>query len=141
MDLKVSSKSAIGTELVFSQQGGIFTGDDSQRKNFNYLSVPFFFAYEINQSGNFLFHGGLQYSHLVSAKYVTENDPSRTIDVKDSLNQSDFAVLAGISFIANDEAELTLRYVHGLTSISDSSLFDQGLSNRGIQLSFTFFIK
>jgi len=141
LDFKVSSKSALGTELIFSQQGGIFTGDDSQRKNFNYLSVPCIMAYELNRSGNFLFHGGLQYSHLVSAKYVTENDPSRTIDVKDTLNQSDFAFVAGMSFIANDEAELTLRYVHGLTSISDSSLFDQGLTNRGIQVSFAFFFK
>lgn len=114
----LSEKLAVQPELVYSALGG----KDDETFKVNYISIPLFLRYNINEMVNV--HLGPQFNILTSAKYGDT-------DVKDGLKGLDTGLALGVG-LDFDAFNAGLRYYAGLTNINDEG--DGDLKNNAIQI-------
>lgn len=132
----------IQPELLYSSQGSEFeetvTGSDgspntlSIKNKFAYLTVPILVRFNIAM---FNVHVGPQFGILASAD-LDVNDVAR--DVKDQYKSGDFSIAAGLGVDLPFNLNATVRYVAGISDISDN-LDDLGeVKNTTLQVSLGY---
>jgi outer membrane protein OmpA-like peptidoglycan-associated protein len=133
--------------VLFSQMGGKYNygftdslGNHTYNINqkLGYISVPV--PLKINAGNSFAFLVGPQFDFLVGAKIKDQND--NTTDNKNDFKSFDFALTGGIQIMPNSPVSLTVRYIHGLNDIMNSSSVSQvfvgKLHNQDIQATLNF---
>lgn len=121
--IHMSPHFALQPEVVFSTQGAKSESNDD-KLDLNYVNVPLMFQYMFDNG--FRLEAGPQLGFLTSAKFEGE-------DVKDNLNDVDFGIGLGASYINPASGfGVDARYNHGLTNINENDVVDS--FNRGFQL-------
>lgn len=124
---QIQPKLSVQAELLYSMQGAK-EGEGSY--DFNYINVPLTVRY--NVWNNLHLHTGPQLGFLASAKV---NYMGGKEDVKDNLKGGDFAWLLGATYELKNGFLADLRFVKGLTDISDNN---SDIKNTGIQLTIGY---
>lgn len=126
---------ALQPEVVYSAQGAKYTAAGVDTKlNLGYINVPVMFQYMFDNG--FRLQAGPQVGFLISGKAETNN--SKT-DIKDNLNTMDFALGAGIGYVAPSGFGVDARYNLGLSDINENSPVKS--TNRGVQLGLFYLLK
>lgn len=126
---------ALQPELVYSAQGAKYTAAGVDTKlNLSYINVPVMFQYMFDNG--FRLQAGPQVGFLISGKAETDN--SKT-DIKDNLNTVDFALGAGVGYVAPSGFGVDARYNLGLSDINENSPVKS--TNRGVQLGVFYLLK
>jgi len=129
----------IEIELLLSGQGHGAKDEFDTKLNLLVLNLPLIVEYA--PSFNLGFHAGLQPGLILSAKSKFEDS---SVDVKDQLNTVDLGLILGGSYYLMDKkVTLTLRYIHGFTSLSKSTEFvpdPPTRYNRVIQVTASYMI-
>ncbi len=128
--IQATDKLVFQPELVYSAQGASLEGDGKAK--YNYLNVPLILKFYPSQQG-FHIHAGPQLGLLLSAEL---SEGGVDLDVKEQLNELDFALGVGVGYDINNIV-LDARYNLGLNSTTD---VDDGFTypNRTFQLSFGY---
>ncbi len=129
-------KASFQPELVYSGMGGnaTFPGSLSQYTTYShynlksgYLSIPLLFKY--HHKNLLAFYAGPQFSFLMSGKAdVTKNNTTTNVDMKDSMNKTDIALVGGIQLFPRSKVHVDLRYIYGVTNFWENktgSYFNQ----------------
>ena len=119
-------KFGLQPEAYFSMAGAKF---DNDKVNFNYISVPILFRYNVTDFLNL--HLGPQFGILVSAKSTSG---SITADIKDQANTLDFGVAGGIGLDLPFGLSAGLRYVAGLANIQKDTSGGETVKNNIFQI-------
>ena len=126
-------------ELLLSGQGHGAKTDFDNKLNLLCLNLPITIEYA--PSFNWGIHAGFQPGLVLSAKSKFEDT---SFDVKDQFNTIDLALVAGGSYYLMDKkVAITLRYNHGMTSLSKSTEFSpdpQTRFNRVIQVTVSYMV-
>lgn len=103
-----------GTQASFSQAANDF------RQDYTYLNIPIMVKFYL--VGGLNIHAGPQFGMLLSAKGTTIDDDgnARTLN-RDVVNNSDISAAFGAGWDAPFGLSLTVRYLLGLSDISDQS--------------------
>jgi Outer membrane protein beta-barrel domain len=126
---------ALQPELVYSAQGAKYTVSGVDTKlNLGYINVPVMFQYMFDNG--FRLQAGPQVGFLICGKSEINN--SKT-DIKDNLNTVDFALGAGVGYVAPSGFGVDARYNLGLSDINENSPVKS--TNRGVQLGVFYLFK
>jgi hypothetical protein len=138
-----NKKLSLQPELYYHVKGGSFkastnfteTGNTILRNNYQYVSVPLIFGYEVAKNVHLIL--GPEYSVALNAG--TKYGPAKN---------SDFGLVTGLRIDMLDVAHLfslNFRYVHGFTNttdktytLADKSVIPLNFQNRTLQLSATY---
>lgn len=112
----ISGNLAIQPELLYSSQGASFSSDELYK--LSYINIPVLLRYNFAEIANL--HAGPQFGLLLSAEAEDDGD---TQDIKDDLKGSDVGLAIGGGVDLPMGLGFGLRYVIGLSDISD---FDSG---------------
>ena len=114
----------IQVEGQYSTQGSEFLVNQLINKNnLSYLNIPILFR---NDFGPFNFHFGPQFGLLTDAKLSMNGVKN---NFKNQLLDRDFSFVAGLGVRLPANFGLTLRYVKGLTNISDTNIINSETKN------------
>lgn len=123
-----ASMVGLQAELLYSTKGNrttynAFFGlvDQEVDFNLNYLELPVLASLRLANIVDLQLGGYLAY--LASAKVKTSGDlgsGSDTVD-KDNFNSIDAGIAGGVAFNLGANAQLGIRYLHGLTDVVDNS--------------------
>ena len=102
------------------------------KNNLSYLNIPILFR---NDFGPFNFHFGPQFGLLTDAKLSVNGIKN---NFKNQLLDRDFSFVAGLGVRLPANLGLTLRYVKGLTNISDTNIINSETKNTMFQLSLKY---
>ncbi len=119
---------ALQPEVVFSGQGTQYkSGGSDVKLNLNYVNIPLLFQYMFDNG--FRLEAGPQLGILASAKSEIGNNST---DVKNNYKSTDIGLVVGMSYVKPSTGfGYDLRYVHGLTDISENNASNS--YNRGLQ--------
>lgn len=142
LNFPVSDVFSISPSVLYSQMGAKFNFADSLggdiKQRLSYLSVPI--ALKFNVGRGIALFAGPQFDFLLAGKL--KDDQDNEIKNEDQFNQFDFALTGGAQLFTNSPVSLTVRYIHGLTNIVESSSATQTLAgtfhNRGVQATLNF---
>lgn len=128
LNIGVSESFGVQPELIYNAVGAKF-GD--AKFNTNYLSVPVMLKY--NPVPIFNIHAGPQFGFLLSAKQEDE-------DVKEFMKGLDLGLGVGAGVDLPMGLGITVRYVMGLSNISDEADDLEGVSvkNTAFQVSVSY---
>lgn len=122
----INEKFAIQPEVLFSMQGSKLEFDlfDTDYKtSFNYLAVPILARY--NFTDRLSAHIGPQIGFLMSAEIeASDGTQTTTSDVKDDYKTMELSAAVGGEFEIVAGFGAGVRYVFGLTNISEDSVDD-----------------
>lgn len=109
--------------------------------NLNYLELPVLASFRIGGIVDLQVGGYAAY--LMSAKVKSSGDLGSGSDEldRDNFNSMDFGVAGGVGFNLGPNAQLGVRYLHGLSTIADSDVADLVLGdskNRCVQAYIAF---
>jgi len=122
----------IQAEVQYSTQGGKFELSQVVNKNnLSYLNIPVLIRSDF---GPFNFHFGPQFGLLTGANSSSQGI---TDDIKHQFKNRDFSLVAGIGLRLPARLGLSLRYVKGLTNVSDHNLIEE-TKNTMFQLSLKY---
>ena len=125
----------IQVEGQYSTQGSEFLVNQLINKNnLSYLNIPILFR---NDFGPFNFHFGPQFGLLTDAKLSVNGVKN---NFKNQLLDRDFSFVAGLGVRLPANFGLTLRYVKGLTNISDINIINSETKNTMFQISIRYSI-
>ena len=125
----------IQVEGQYSTQGSEFLVNQLINKNnLSYLNIPILFR---NDFGPFNFHFGPQFGLLTDAKLSVNGIKN---NFKNQLLDRDFSFVAGLGVRLPANLGLTLRYVKGLTNISDTNIVNSETKNTMFQVSLKYSI-
>ena len=125
----------IQVEGQYSTQGSEFLVNQLINKNnLSYLNIPILFR---NDFGPFNFHFGPQFGLLTDAKLSVNGIKN---NLKNQLFDRDFSFVAGLGVRLPANLGLTLRYVKGLTNISDTNIVNSETKNTMFQVSLKYSI-
>ena len=125
----------IQVEGQYSTQGSEFLVNQLIHKNnLSYLNIPILFR---NDFGPFNFHFGPQFGLLTDAKLSVNGVKN---NFKNQLLDRDFSFVAGLGVRLPANFGLTLRYVKGLTNISDTNIINSETKNTMFQISIRYSI-
>ena len=125
----------IQVEGQYSTQGSEFQVNQIINKNnLSYLNIPILIR---NDFGPFNFHFGPQFGLLTDAKLSVDGIKN---NFKNQLLERDFSFVAGLGIRLPANLGLTLRYVKGLTNISDANIINAETKNTMFQISLKYSI-
>ena len=125
----------IQVEGQYSTQGSEFQVNQIINKNnLSYLNIPILIR---NDFGPFNFHFGPQFGLLTDAKLSVNGVKN---NFKNQLLDRDFSFVAGLGVRLPENLGLTLRYVKGLSNISDANIINAETKNTMFQISLKYFI-
>ena len=125
----------IQVEGQYSTQGSEFQVNQIINKNnLSYLNIPILIR---NDFGPFNFHFGPQFGLLTDAKLSVNGIKN---NFKNQLLGRDFSFVAGLGIRLPANLGLTLRYVKGLTNISDTNIINSETKNTMFQISLKYSI-
>ncbi len=125
----------IQVEGQYSTQGSKFQVNQIINKNnLSYLNIPILIR---NDFGPFNFHFGPQFGLLTDAKLSVNGIKN---NFKNQLLGRDFSFVAGLGIRLPANLGLTLRYVKGLTNISDTNIINSETKNTMFQISLKYSI-
>lgn len=127
LTLMFSEHVGLQPEVLFSGQGA---KSGSEKIKLNYISVPILARFNVNQLLSF--HVGPQIGLLASAK---DKVGSSSTDVKSYYKSTDVGVAFGATVDLPMKLNFTLRFIKGLSDISDVSGSDVKVKNYTLQLS------
>ncbi len=123
----------IQVEGQYSTQGSEFQVNQIINKNnLSYLNIPILIR---NDFGPFNFHFGPQFGLLTDAKLSVNGIKN---NFKNQLLGRDFSFVAGLGIRLPANLGLTLRYVKGLTNISDTNIINSETKNTMFQISLKY---
>ena len=133
-NIGLSDVFSIQPELLYSEMGSSlesdfdfdFFGDSSIYLELDYISVPVLF--KVSPAWRWGFFAGPQFDYLLSADFDDE-------DIKDDVEDYDFAATAGMEFWITRHIGLYGRYIWGFTDLDKEEDFE--LFNRGWQFGVT----
>ncbi|WP_395043781.1 porin family protein [Flavobacterium sp.] len=132
VNIGISEKFSVQPELLYNTGGAKFTGGST---NLSYLSIPVMAQYNITEE--FSLEAGPQIGFLMSAN--DKADGGGSVDIKDSLNSTDFGLNLGLGYDVAENINIGLRYTIGMSNIlKDSGDIKIGTSNLGLSLAYTF---
>ena len=122
----------IQVEGQYSTQGSEFQINQVINKNnLRYINIPILIR---NDFGPFNFHFGPQFGILTDAFSLKGVKNS----IKDQFLGRDFSVVVGIAVRLPANLGLSIRYVRGLTNISDNNILNNETKNTMFQLSLKY---
>jgi len=125
----------IQVEGQYSTQGSEFQVNQIINKNnLSYLNIPILIR---NDFGPFNFHFGPQFGLLTDAKLSVNGVKN---NFKNQLLDRDFSFVAGLGVRLPENLGLTLRYVKGLSNISDTNIINAETKNTMFQISLKYSI-
>ena len=125
----------IQVEGQYSTQGSEFKVNQIINKNnLSYLNIPILIR---NDFGPFNFHFGPQFGLLTDAKLSVNGVKN---NFKNQLLDRDFSFVAGLGVRLPENLGLTLRYVKGLSNISDTNILNAETKNTMFQISLKYSI-
>ncbi len=125
----------IQVEGQYSTQGSKFQVNQIINKNnLSYLNIPILIR---NDFGPFNFHFGPQFGLLIDA---IESVKGVKTNFKNQLLGRDFSFVAGLGVRLPANLGLTLRYVKGLSNISDANIRNAETKNTMFQISLKYSI-
>jgi opacity protein-like surface antigen len=92
--------------------------------NLNYLELPVLASFRIG--GIVDIHAGAYAAYLMGAKATSSGDlgnGSEELD-RDDFTSVDFGLAGGVGFNLGPNAQVGVRYLHGLTNVADSDVSD-----------------
>ena len=145
-DFMLSEKFRIGVDILYSQQGvkdkfiltndnGVFIGEEKTEMNYDYLSLPIKFGYELGEKIKLIPKIGIVPAFVLKAEITSPTfdgngivTGKETIDHTDYVSKFDFGGMVEFGI----ETDLTkniifcsnLNYKHSLTTFSNSDYFD-----------------
>jgi hypothetical protein len=144
-EIKINSRFAIQSELLYARQGSSDRGNIQgsffeNRINLDYFNLPILVKYYLKQG--LAIELGPQFGYLVDAKYISkqaENSFVRSID--DNFEEFDASLAAGVSYKTDWGFLVGLRYSLGLTDINNEfDLESNSLQNATFQLYFGYLL-
>ncbi len=118
---------AITTKLLYAQKGASFESIDT-KQTLSYIEVPIIGRYFLNKEGNFrpnIFLGPSLGFLAGATNKVGSNNPEPIEKYKDSFNNFDFGVTAGLglNFLISTETYFILdaRYTQGLSDVTKAN--------------------
>lgn len=129
---------AFQPELLYSQKGAKFSGNNDASIRLHYIDVPL--AFHVNTDG-FFFEAGPQVGFMVAAKSQLG---SVSKDIKDAYKSVDFGYLAGLGYQLKHGPGVGLRYNGAFTNcykevqLGSSTTFQQRTRNSAFQLYVTY---
>lgn len=118
-------------EILYSMQGSNWDDDgDDNKIKFNYIQIPVLFRYNIIDMVSV--HGGPQIGMLTSADIEYEDGDEE--DIKDDFKGTDFSAAFGAEVDLPIGLGFGLRYVLGLTNVSEDDFAIEETKNRNIQI-------
>lgn len=145
-----SAPIGLQVELLYSTRGSkttysesiLFVDIDQEIDfNLNYLELPVLASFRVAEVVDFQIGGYGAY--LLSSKISTSGDlgdGEEELD-RDDFSSMDFGIAGGVGFNFGPNAQVGVRYLHGLTNIADSDnaeLFLGDVKNRTAQLYVAF---
>lgn len=118
----------LSIEPGFIQKGGRQkNSDDYIRFNLNYIQLPVSFDYYF--ADKFYVSIGPELSYLINARAKSDDNYSDVTDLYD--RKFELAGLVGINYKIMDKLDIGLRYNHGLTYVSKSTITNELGENIG----------
>ncbi len=126
--IHLSDEFALQPELVYSRQGvkSRVSGNDVSL-HLDYLNLPVLIQYMF--SNGFRIQTGPQFGFMLSAEAQSGNQSQ---DVKNQYNSIDLSLPVGVGYIADSGFGVDLRYVVGLSNVSEND--DNKVTNGVLQL-------
>ena len=157
-DLKLTEKYRIGVDILYSQQGatskylftndeGVFTGEEKTEMYYDYLSVPIKFGYEFGNSTRLIPKIGIVPAIAIKAGIMAPTvdgngtvTGQETIDHMDNVSKFDFGGIVEFGIETDLSENLifcsNLNYKHSLTTFSNSNYFEgQDMRHYGFSVS------
>lgn len=145
-DLKLNEKYRIGVDILYSQQGvndkfiltddnGTYRGEQDNEMNYDYLSIPIKFGYELGNKIRFIPKIGIVTAIAIKAEITSPTvDSNGMITGKETINHIDYVSKFDFGGIVEFgiETDLSenfifctnLNYKHSLTTFSNADYFD-----------------
>lgn len=145
-DLMLSEKYRIGIDILYSQQGvfdkfiltdenGVFIGEEDTEMNYDYLSIPIKFGYELGNKIRLIPKIGIVPAISIKAEITSPTfdgngmvTGKETIDHKDYVSKFDFGGIVenGLERDMSKNVILcsNINYKHSFTPFSNSDYFD-----------------
>lgn len=115
-------------EVLYSGQGA---KSGTSKLKLAYVTVPVLVRYNVNSLLSF--HAGPQIGVLAAAK--SKSGSSESQDVKDSFKTTDIGIAAGVGIDLPMKLNFGLRFIQGLSDISDDTSGSTKQKNYTLQLS------
>lgn len=128
-EIEMSDTFSIQPELLYSGQG--YTADGDVTGKVDYINIPVMAKFYVGESFNL--EAGPQIGFLASAKADVDGE---SVDIKDSLKSTDFALNLGAGYKLDSGLNFGLRYSMGLTDVPDGD--SDGFKHSVLQLSVGF---
>nr|AOE10401.1 hypothetical protein [uncultured bacterium] len=128
-EIELSDSFSIQPELLYSGQG--FTADNDVTGKVDYINIPVMAKFYVGDG--FSLEAGPQIGFLASAKSEAGGE---SIDIKDALKSTDFALNLGAGYKLDSGLNFGLRYSIGLTDVPDGD--SNGFKHSVLQLSVGF---
>ncbi len=127
----VSDRFAIQPELVYSSQGGKYSGNgETYTTNLSYVNIPV--LAQVMFGEGFRLQAGPQLGFLVSAKSKYD---SEEVSIKDNYKGIDISFPIGLGYLMSSGFGLDARWVPGLMDVNkNSSESNIGVSNNVFQV-------
>ena len=125
-EFEISESFSIQPELLYSGQG--YTADEDVTGKVDYINLPVMAKFYV--ADGFSVEAGPQIGFLASAKADAGGE---SVDIKDSLKSTDFALNIGAGYKVDSGLNFGLRYSMGLTDVPDSDT--DGFKHSVLQLS------
>lgn len=117
----IGNKVDFQAELLYSMQGGKYKySSTTYTDKLDYITVPLMFKIYVNRNRSFSIDVGPQLGYMISAKYSNGSTTTNIYD-KDNMNKFDASLGIGISYKFDSGFDLGLRFVAGMTKITDTS--------------------
>lgn len=145
-DYNLNSKFGIATELLYSVKGAHYNISEFTKGHdhkLSYLTMPVLVKYEVLM--NLDVQGGIEMGYL----FKTQDNISSSNGVLDDIanfNRFDFSGILGLKLYLPANVNLSIRYIHGLSSVMDlesrnlegEEIHDVKIMNRTYQLSIGY---
>lgn len=161
-DFKLANKYRIGVDVLYAQQGvsdnfiftddnGVFLGEEETGMNYDYLSIPIKFGYELGNKIRLIPKIGIVPAIAIKAGITVPTfdgngmvTGKETIDHKDYVSKFDFGGIVELGLETDLSKNIifcsNINYKHSLTTFSNSDYFD-GQDMRHYGFSITVGIK
>jgi hypothetical protein len=128
-EIELSDAFSVQPELLYSGQG--YTADGDVTGKVDYINLPVMAKFYVGDG--FSLEAGPQIGFLASAKADVDGE---SVDIKDLLNSTDFALNLGAGYKLDSGLNFGLRYSIGLTDVPDGD--SNGFKHSVLQLSVGF---
>jgi len=117
VNIPVNETFSVAPELVYSQEGTQWKGDDyTELESWSFLNIPILAQY--NHPSGFIAHTGPQVGLLLAAKEIWKEDGNKeTYDIKDEFKSTNFSWVFGAGYKLKQGFGVAARYTLGLSNM------------------------